>query len=125
MSCPLTRRSVIKVYAHLVLLAYLLAIGAATAKAQPRQPPAFWVRDAICETGWNPPDWRYGAPGHHGDGSGYEGGIGFAPSTWRWWAGVLGHLHRYPHAYLAPAWVQAAVAQYGLDHYGRWGCVGR
>ena len=79
-----------------------------------------WRADAWCETRG---DWRWGAPGTASAHAGYEGGIGFAPSTWRWWAGVTGWLRVYPHAYDAPARVQSAVAEYGLDHYGRWGCL--
>lgn len=83
---------------------------------------AFWTKDAVCETGHSPPLWNYGAPGT-GTGTSYEGGIAFAPSTWRWWGREVGAYPRYPHAYLAPARLQAAAAQWGLDHVGRWGCV--
>lgn len=85
--------------------------------------PSFWYRDAVCETGHDPPYWDYGKPGSGHGGPRYEGGIGFAPSTWRWWAREVGVLGRYPHAYDAPGWVQARVAQWGLDHVGKWGCV--
>jgi Transglycosylase-like domain len=81
---------------------------------------ALWQADAQCETQGN---WQWGKPGTPSQNAGYEGGIGFAPSTWRWWAGATGFLTLYPHAYLAPARVQAYVAQYGLDRYGRWGCL--
>jgi len=74
---------------------------------------AFWDRIANCETGGN---WRM-------RGSTYEGGVGFAVTTWRWWAGKLGLLARYPHAYLAPRLVQIRVAEYGLlTWHGYWGC---
>lgn len=93
-----------------------------------------WIADARCETGhiapWLPviPRWDWGkyagTPRQRPkEGFTYEGGIGFAHSTWVWWAGKLGYLARYPHAYDAPAWVQALVAQYGLDNYGTWGCL--
>lgn len=75
-----------------------------------------WVADAICETGQNPPNWRY----HAGV---YEGGIGFYYTTWDSWKLRVPAARRFDHAYQAPAWIQAAVAQYGLDHYGRWGCL--
>lgn len=84
---------------------------------------AFWTRDAVCETGHDPPYWNYGQPGSGHGGPAYEGGIAFAPSTWRWWAREIGAYPRYLHAYLAPAAVQAAAAQWGRDHVGRWGCV--
>lgn len=108
------------------LIVLVIAAAARGAAHHPRQPatPEFWIRDAICETGHNPPYWDWGKPGTgHGTPGGYEGGIGYYPSTWRWWAGKVGVLRRYPHAYMAPSWVQAKVAQYGLDHYGKWGCV--
>lgn len=82
-----------------------------------------WRADAVCETGRNPPPWNYGAPGKAGAGSGYEGGIGFAPSTWRWWSGKVPAARRFAHAYQAPGWVQALVAQWGLTNVGRWGCL--
>ena len=78
--------------------------------------PALWMADAQCETGHNPPNWRF----HAGP---YEGGIAFASSTWRWWARETGWYPRYEHAYQAPGWVQARVAQHGLTRYGRWGCL--
>jgi hypothetical protein len=77
---------------------------------------ALWVADAICETGRNPPNWRF----HAGS---YEGGIAFYSGTWDSWKASVSAARRYAAAYQAPAWVQAAVAQFGLDHYGRWGCL--
>ena len=74
-----------------------------------------WKADAQCETGSN---WRFHA-------GAFEGGPAFYFSTWRWWAGLVPAARRYAHAYDAPPWVQAAVAQYGLDHFGRWGCLYR
>ena len=103
----------------------VLAVFSPIAAGHPGVAP-LWQRDAACETGsaW---DWGHprapGEPWRHNEGSKYEGGIGFAPSTWRWWAREVGVLGRYPHAYLAPPWVQAEVAQWGLDHVGRWGCL--
>jgi hypothetical protein len=51
-----------------------------------------------------------------------EGGVGFFSSTWRLWAGDLGLLPLYPHAYLAPPGVQVRVAEYGFARGGYWGC---
>ena len=74
---------------------------------------AFWDRIARCETGGN---WRM-------SGSIYSGGVGFANSTWRWWARELGLLSQFPNANLAPRMVQIRVAEYGLLRYhGYWGC---
>lgn len=70
----------------------------------------------MCETGANPPNWRF----HAGS---YEGGIAFYAGTWRTWSRFVPDARRFVHAYQAPAWVQAEVAEYGLDHYGRWGCL--
>jgi Transglycosylase-like domain len=100
----------------LALLFLTLALSATAATVVSVAPGSFWYRDAICETGHNPPNWRFQS-------GQYEGGIAFAHSTWVWWASALGYARRYPHAYQAPAAVQAAVAEYGLDHYGDWGCV--
>jgi hypothetical protein len=98
------------------VLATATAILALAAPAQAKLSPdriAFWDRIANCETGGN---WRM-------SGSTYEGGVGFAGTTWRWWARELGLLARYPHANLAPRLVQIRVAEYGLTRYrGYWGC---
>lgn len=56
-------------------------------------------------------------------GSRYEGGVGFAVSTWSLWAGQLGIAGRYPHAWMAPPLVQIAVAEYGYQHRGYWGTI--
>jgi hypothetical protein len=73
----------------------------------------YWDRLAWCETRGN---WGM-------RGSTYEGGVGFAVTTWRWWASELGLLERYPHAWMAPRVVQVRVAAYGRNrHRGWWGC---
>lgn len=77
---------------------------------------ALWVADAVCETGSNPPNWRF----HVGV---YEGGIAFYHGTWDWWKRYVPAARRFDGAWQAPPWVQARVAQWGLDHYGRWGCL--
>lgn len=75
-----------------------------------------WIADAICETGRNPPNWLF----HAGS---YEGGIAFYKTTWTAWRAHVVAARSYQHAYQAPAWVQATVAQWGLDNAGRWGCL--
>ena len=103
----------------------LLCAPCARAATPPPNPviPAIWQADAICETGRNPPIWDYGKRGRAGYGGSYEGGIAFAASTWHAWHRFVPAARRYDHAYDAPADVQWRVAQYGLDHYGRWGCL--
>lgn len=78
----------------------------------------FWDRVARCETGGN---WRMGATYRHPI---YEGGVGFAVTTWRWWSSELGLARRYPHAFQAPRLVQIRVSDYGYRVYhGYWGCI--
>lgn len=78
-----------------------------------------WGPLADCESGeWdrhgNPiPEsrrWDYGAPGAFTrPGYPFHGGLNFHPDTWRWVAGDLGLLNRFPHAYDAPPAVQIQV----------------
>lgn len=82
--------------------------------------PAFWQALANCETGGR---WDWGRYRRPKEGPLYEGGVGFAASTWQAWAGSVGVLHRYPHAYLAPPLVQVRVGRYGLERRGNWGCL--
>lgn len=56
--------------------------------------PWWWVPLGICETGVNPPDPAYGAPGHPG-GDGYEGWINFLNSTWLYYGGGQFGAHAY------------------------------
>lgn len=85
---------------------------------------AFWYRVAVCETGsGGVPRWNWGAEHRPGEGSTYEGGLGFYWATYRTWAAHLGLLTRYPHAYDAPPAVQARVAAYGLSVGGWWGSL--
>ena len=106
---------ILKRAALMATLIFALAPSAAgTADRHHIRP--LWVADAICETGHNPPNWRF----HAGV---YEGGIAFYWGTWQAWHQHVREAVRYRHAYQAPAWVQAQVAEYGLDHYGRWGCL--
>ena len=94
----------------------------------PARVPPFWERLATCETGHigapndGRPRWNWGALHRHLEGKTFEGGVGFFSSTWRLWAGDLGLLPLYPHAYLAPPGVQVRVAEYGFARGGYWGC---
>lgn len=102
-------------------LALIILVVAAAAAARTPQPRALWRADAVCETGHNPPDWQYRA-------GSYEGGIAFFSGTWDAWKMHVAAARRYAHAYQAPAWVQAAVAEWGLynyrpGHISRWGCL--
>lgn len=110
------------VFAKPLVAALMALVGATQAGAglTPAQ-VQFWQRIAHCETGSR---WDWGAHRRPGEGPVYEGGVGFYRGSWRWWAGELGLLRRWPHAYMAPARVQMAVAQYGLERYrGYWGCL--
>jgi hypothetical protein len=103
------------------LLALIAAIAAVVThhphhRPKPHRIAALWVHDAICETGSTPPNWRF----HVGI---YQGGIAFYAGTWDTWKQHVPTAHRFGDADQAPAWVQAAVAQWGLDHFGRWGCL--
>jgi hypothetical protein len=87
--------------------------------------PAFWQRLAECETGGR---WDWGRYAHsparrHLEGTSFEGGFGFAATTWQLWAKAVRVLDRYPHAWMAPPRVQVKVAAYGLERGGSWGCL--
>ena len=87
---------------------------------------AHWTAVAACETGGGgPPKWDWGSKHRPGEGTLFEGGVGFSAYMWKVWAGELGILKRYPHAYDAPPFVQMQVAEYGVetDHV-TWGCKG-
>lgn len=83
--------------------------------------PALWEADAECETGSKPANWSFRA-------GVYEGGIAFYYTTWDSWKIHVPQARPFDHAYEAPGWVQALVAQWGLDnfnpsHISRWGCL--
>jgi hypothetical protein len=83
--------------------------AAITAKLHPPfRYPWWWVPLGICETGVNPPDPAYGAPGHPG-GDGYHGFINFAPSTWDTYKRYVPGASQYAYAYDAPEYVQYLV----------------
>jgi hypothetical protein len=101
--------------------------------AQPAAPPSkpawrvprFWQRLAQCETGgrW---DWGRLASSpdrRHLEGTSFEGGLGFAATTWQAWAGAVHVLDEYPRAWMAPPRVQVRVGAYGLRRGGSWGCL--
>jgi hypothetical protein len=80
----------------------------------------FWRSVASCETGQR---WDWGSRNRPGEGTTYQGGLGFYWATWDWWATELGLIRKYPHAYDAPANVQILVADHGYRrHRGYWGC---
>lgn len=106
----------------ILIVLLCLATAAAAAAKLPQDRIAFWKGVAQCETGSR---WDWGAKHRHLEGSAYEGGVGFAASTWRLWAGQLDILTQYPHAYNAPMLVQMRVAEYGLSKGGFWGCLHR
>lgn len=82
--------------------------------------PEPWSSLADCESGsWDADGtpisgsarWDYGRPGGftHDGYELFDGGLNFHPDTWRWVAGDLGLLNRFPHAYDAPPDVQIQV----------------
>lgn len=89
----------------------MFAVGAGGHQVRP-----LWVADAVCETGHNPPSW-------HDTAGVYEGGIRFYWGTWDAWKQHVPAARRYGGAQQAPAWMQAAVAEWGLRNVGRWGCL--
>jgi hypothetical protein len=86
----------------------------------------YWTAVGSCETGaGGPPKWDWGSKHRPGEGTLFEGGLGFSTTVWQNWARELGLLERYPHAFDAPPLVQMRVAQYGLTvHHAHWGCSG-
>jgi hypothetical protein len=97
-----------------IVLALILA---AEARGLSPDRIAFWKGVARCETGER---WDWGSQYRNPI---YEGGVGFATTTWRAWAAALGLLRRYPDAFDAPMLVQMRVAEYGLERGGYWGCL--
>jgi hypothetical protein len=115
--CHPIRRFPIRLLASIVAAALLSAgLASSSSPSTPRTVRALWVHDAICETGRNPPNWRF----HVGV---YQGGIAFYYTTWDAWKIHVPEARRYAEADQAPAWAQAAVAEWGLRHLGRWGCL--
>jgi hypothetical protein len=104
------------------------ASSAQTAQPQPltAQAVRYWTVVATCETGaGGPPKWDWGSKHRPGEGPLYEGGLGISVAMWNLWAGELGVLIRYRHAYDAPPRVQMQVAEYGVEtDHATWGCTG-
>jgi hypothetical protein len=102
------------------------AAGARAGSTQPLSPQTIrhWTAVASCETGaGGAPKWDWGSKHRPGEGTLFEGGLGISAQMWQAWAGELGLLKQYPHAYLAPPLVQIRVAVYGATAYGAsWGC---
>lgn len=124
--------TILRVRRSAILLVLLIsAWPAGTVHASASQPLSaqtvrYWTAVASCETGsGGPPKWDWGSKHRPGEGTLFEGGVGFSATVWQIWAGELGLLKRYPHAYEAPALIQMRVAEYGRTvHNAQWGCGG-
>ena len=101
--------------------------GASATGTKPLTPQVirYWTAVGSCETGaGGPPKWDWGSKHRPGEGLLFQGGLGFATTVWQIWAGELGLLKLYPHAFDAPALVQIRVAEYGMKtHAAHWGCA--
>jgi hypothetical protein len=122
------RRSAVKVIAVGAAILGLCAAPAHGAGTQPltQKEVHYWTAVATCETGeGGPPKWDWGTKHRPGEGTLYQGGLGISALMWTEWAGELGLLTRFPHAFNAPPHVQMEVAQYGVSvHHAVWGCKG-
>ena len=78
----------------------------------------FWQSLAKCETNGR---WNWGRFHRPGEGTTYQGGLGFYAGTWTEWSRALGV--PFAHAWQAPAPLQVRVAAFGLAHGGYWGCL--
>ncbi len=111
------------------ILGLSVTAAAAHAASLPSLTPKivrYWTAIAACETGGGgPPKWDWGSKHRPSEGALFEGGVGFSAFMWKVWAGELGILTQYPHAYDAPSLVQMEVAQYGVTmQHAAWGCKG-
>jgi len=113
-----------------ICLAALVFAGAASAHTTIEIPPRtathiphFWQSVAQCETGsrWDWGKYADTSARRPGEGTTFEGGLGFYASTWTLWRTQI-HIG-YSHAWEAPAIVQVKVAAWGLEHGGYWGCL--
>jgi hypothetical protein len=104
-------------------LVFAGAAAAHTAISIPAKVPKFWLRVAQCETGarWDWGKYALTPARRPGEGTAYEGGLGFYAGTWTLWRTQL-HLG-YRYAWQAPPVVQVRVAAWGLEHGGYWGCL--
>ena len=114
----------------LIGFAVLVFAGAASAHTTVTVPPRtaarvphFWLQVARCETGarWNWGKYAGTAAQRPGEGTIFQGGLGFYASTWTLWRTQI-HV-RYRLAWQAPPLVQVKVAAWGLEHGGYWGCL--
>jgi hypothetical protein len=103
--------------------AALAFAGTAEAKTELGGVPKFWVRVAKCETDgrWDWGKYADSASRRPGEGTTFEGGLGFYSGTWTLWRRQI-HVG-YQHAWQAPPAIQAEVAAWGLEHGGYWGCM--
>jgi hypothetical protein len=118
-----------RTFGPILLAALVLCVWTASASAGASQPLtpkliAYWTAVAKCETGGGgPPKWDWGSRHRPGEGTLFEGGVGFSAAMWKLWAGELGLAAQYPHAYNAPPLIQMQVAQYGATvQHAVWGC---
>jgi hypothetical protein len=114
-----------------VALSALALAAPAAGASRPPGVPSLWWHLGVCETalpGTRAPTWDWGKYRRRNEGPRYEGGLGFAASTWRAF-----RLPGYPvHAYDASPAQQVAVARrlrawavregYG-DGLAGWGCA--
>ena len=68
-------------------LAFAGAAAAQTAVTAPAKMPKFWLRVAQCETGarWNWGKYALTSKRRPGEGTTFEGGLGFYAGTWTMW----------------------------------------
>jgi hypothetical protein len=112
----------------IICLAALTFVGGAAARTAVNVPPPahiprFWLEVAHCETGgrWDWGKYADTSARRPGEGTTFEGGLGFYASTWTLWRTEI-HVG-YDHAWQAPPLVQVKVAAWGLEHGGYWGCL--
>jgi hypothetical protein len=118
--------STLAVISILIAAAITGAARASQSKPLTQHLVRYWTAVAACETGsGGPPKWDWGSEHRPGEGTVYEGGLGISTLMWNLWAGKLGLLTKYPHAYDAPPLVQMQVAQFGVTtSHAVWGCKG-
>jgi hypothetical protein len=123
---PLRHRRLALHSAAILGLASAAAVHAAGLQPLSAKAVRHWTAVAACETGGGgPPKWDWGSKHRPGEGMLFEGGVGFSAYMWKVWAGELGILERYPHAYDAPPLLQMQVAEFGVDSdHVTWGCKG-
>jgi hypothetical protein len=126
-SCPHPTSACARALAVVISAVALVALAPAASARRSAGVSVFWRQLAQCETGGR---WDWGrfagtARARAAEGTSFEGGLGFAASTWQLWAGAVHVLDEFPHAWMAPPPVQVRVAAYGLHRGGYWGCLHR